>query len=104
MLAATLAALLGAVGATGWGILHRRRTRYPVLEGPTMERARRRVRGLGAGELLDWLDAAGTGMYRASSRYRSSGDQAALEEMTVGATGIVAILDELRRRAETTSH
>jgi hypothetical protein len=65
-----------------------------------LARARRRVTKMSSHELLNWADAAGTGMARAFGDFRRAGEVTSLDEVHGALLALAAVTDELKLRAE----
>lgn len=65
-----------------------------------MARAERRVRKMTTHALLDWADAAGSGMAKGFADYRAHGDLASLEDIALGVITLNAVVLQLKARAE----
>lgn len=71
-----------------------------VTDEEELARARRRVARMSVNELLDWADAAGSGMAKGFSDYRKEGEMVSLEDIRVGLIALTALTDELIGRHE----
>lgn len=76
----------------------RRREEPSVRDGTALQQARRRISRKASIELYDWADAAGNGMFKAFSDYRTHGDIVSLEEISSAVTALRALTDELIER------
>lgn len=63
-------------------------------------RAAARVRKLSTSSLLDWADAAGSGMSKGFDDFRRHGDYEAIAEIALGLITLEAVVYELKARAE----
>jgi hypothetical protein len=69
-------------------------------DSDTWDRTRRRVARMGTNELLEWVDAAGAGMFKGFRDYRTHASVESLEEIRFALIGVQAIVDELIERDE----
>lgn len=67
------------------------------------QQASKRVARLTTTALLDWADAAGSGMAKGFDDYRKHGDLASVEEIALGMITLQAVVYELKLRAEAES-
>lgn len=65
-----------------------------------LARASRRCARQSTTELLDWADAAGSGMAKGFDDYRKHGDLTSLEEIGLGLITLQALVLELKARAD----
>lgn len=71
-----------------------------VTDEEDLARARRRVTRMSINELLDWADAAGSGMAKGFADYRKEGNMVSLEDIRLGLISLTALTDELIGRHE----
>ena len=64
-----------------------------------MARAEKRVAKMTTTALLDWADAAGSGMAKGFMDYRQHGDLASLEDIALGMITLQAVVLQLKARA-----
>ena len=72
---------------------------YSAMDEELLKRASRRVRKLTTAMLLDYADAAGSGMAKGFQDYREQGDYASLAEIGLGLITLHAVVLELKARA-----
>lgn len=73
----------------------------PTLSGKDTEllgQACKRVAKLSTNALLDWADAAGTGMAKGFMDYRAHGEPDSLADISVGVLSMMAVIFELKAR------
>jgi hypothetical protein len=65
-----------------------------------LREACKRVVKLSTTSLLDWADAAGSGMAKGFMDYRKHGDYASLEDIALGMISLRAVVYELKARKD----
>lgn len=69
-----------------------------VISEATIARAKKRVKGMRDGDLLDWADAASPGIMRHLDQYRRTRIGAHLVEASTAQWQLALVLDELVER------
>jgi hypothetical protein len=72
---------------------------FSEMDQELLKRASKRVRKANTSLLLDWADAAGSGMAKGFQDYREHGDFASLTEIGLGVITLHAVVLELKARA-----
>lgn len=71
-----------------------------VSEDAELASARRRVRKVSTHDLLEWADAAGSGMAKGFGDYRKDRELVSLEEIRTALMSLLAVTDELYARQD----
>lgn len=72
---------------------------YSATDEELMRQATNRVRKLSTTQILEWADAAGSGMAKGFQDYREHGDISSLEDIGLGVISLQAVVMELKARA-----
>lgn len=85
----------GALMARRW-----REVREERANSDVWEKVRKRVSRMSEFEMLEWVEAAGAGMFKGFRDYRQHENIESLEEIRTALIGVQAIVDELAERHE----
>ena len=75
--------------------------RIPGWDDDYYSKAEHRAAGMPESDMYDWIEAGFSGMYKAMTDYRKTGEPECLEEMQEGLTAVYALLAQLKSRRQT---